>query len=96
MSSAPRTRFRRQVRNFALIWAGITFILGATTFIAIYAGYGSLTASNDSLRNIAIPTGTQPVQQAAVVPTSMATSAQPSNSLVRIIGLRPPVLLDRA
>jgi hypothetical protein len=70
MSSIPRTRFRRQVRNFALIWGGITFIMGVTTFIAIYAAYGSLTGSGDTLRNIAIPTGTLAVQQAAVAPTS--------------------------
>ncbi len=77
MASTPRTRFRRQVRNFALIWAGITFIMGVTTFIAIYAGYGSLTGSSDSLRNIAIPTGTLAVSQAAVAPTSAPLPTQP-------------------
>ncbi len=43
MASTPRTRFRRQVRNFTLIWVGITFIMGAVTFVAIYMAYGSLT-----------------------------------------------------
>ncbi len=71
-ASTPRARFRRQIRNFALIWAGITFIMGATTFIAIYAAYGSLigtSTTNDSLRNVAIPTGTSPAA-AAALPTS--------------------------
>ncbi len=75
MASIPKTRFRRQVRNFALTWTGITFIMGAATFIAIYAAYGSLVASSDSLGNIAIPTGTRAV--VAVVPTS---TPQPTRS----------------
>src|SRR5215216_1859937 len=71
MANTPRGRFRRQVRNFTLIWAGITFIMGVTTFIAIYAAYGSLTGTStgDTLRNVAIPTGTN-APEGAVVPTS--------------------------
>ncbi|MBI1258644.1 MAG: cellulase family glycosylhydrolase [Chloroflexi bacterium] len=71
MANSPRARFRRQVRNFTLIWAGITFIMGVTTFIAIYAAYGSLTGTStgDTLRNVAIPTGTVG-SDAAVVSTS--------------------------
>src|ERR1700730_5916491 len=30
-------RHRQQVRNFALIWTGVTLLVGALTFIAIYA-----------------------------------------------------------
>ena len=54
MANTPRARFRRQVRNFTLIWIGITFIMGVTTFIAIYAAYGTLTGTStgDSLRNV--------------------------------------------
>ncbi|MEO8396420.1 MAG: endo-1,4-beta-xylanase, partial [Chloroflexota bacterium] len=72
MANTPRTRFRRQIRNFTLIWAGITFIMGVTTFIAIYAAYGSLTGTStgDTLRNVAIPTGTDAAAAAAIVPTS--------------------------
>ncbi len=70
MANTPRARFRRQVRSFALLWMGITFILGAITFIAIYAAYGSLTGTTptDNLRNIAIPTGTT----AAAIPATTA------------------------
>jgi hypothetical protein len=64
MASTPKARFQQQVRNFALIWVGITFIMGATTFIAIYMAYGSLT--NTGLRNVAIPSAIP----ATVAPTS--------------------------
>jgi hypothetical protein len=77
MASSTRSRFRRQVRNFALIWAGVTFIMGAVTFVAIYAAYGSLAASSDSLRNIAIPTGTVAAQAPPVLPTATQPATQP-------------------
>ena len=84
MASTPRTRFRRQVRNFTLIWVGITFIMGAVTFVAIYMAYGSLTNTssdtNASLRNVAIPTGT--VVAAGIAPTStpQPTEAPPTEA----------------
>src|SRR3954447_19119341 len=75
MANTPKARFRRQIRNFTLIWAGITFIMGVTTFIAIYAAYGSLTGTStgDTLRNVAIPTGTS-APEAQVVATSTPRS----------------------
>ncbi len=59
MANSPKARFRRQIRNFTVIWSGITFIMGATTFIAIYAAAGSLTGASgsDNFRNVGIPTG---------------------------------------
>lgn len=35
---------RRQVRYFAMAWTGITLLLGAATFIAVYAATGALAA----------------------------------------------------
>src|SRR5258708_1930123 len=32
---APPRTHRRQVRNFALVWTGITLLVGALTFVAI-------------------------------------------------------------
>ncbi len=50
-------RIRRQLRGFVLIWAGITFIVGAVTFIAIYVLNGQLIDNRfgGTLRNVAIP-----------------------------------------
>ena len=80
MANTPKTRFRRQVRNFSLLWAGITFIMGATTFIAIYAAYGPLTGTaNDNLRNVGIPTGTS-VPAVAAVPSSTPRPTLPPAS----------------
>ncbi len=84
MANSPKARFRRQVRNFSLIWGGITLIMGLITFIAIYAAYGSLTGTTtaDNLRNIAIPTGT-PAEVVAALPTvtlhpTIASTSAPS------------------
>jgi len=35
---------RRQVRYFAIAWTGITLLLGAATFVAVYAATGALAA----------------------------------------------------
>jgi hypothetical protein len=71
MANTPKARFRKQVRNFTLIWSGITFIMGAVTFIAIYAAAGSLTSgASDNFRNVGIPTGTS---AAAVAQVASAT-----------------------
>ncbi len=50
-------RIRRQMRGFVLIWAGITFVMGAVTFVAIYLAYGSITDERfaGALRNVALP-----------------------------------------
>jgi hypothetical protein len=111
MSSSPRTRFRRQVRNFTLIWAGITFIMGVTTFIAIYAAYGALTGTttSDTLRNVAIPTGTTvanvvptlapptPLPMASVTPQAVAqATTQPQETVPAApTGTRLPVDVKR-
>ncbi|MBL8132697.1 MAG: hypothetical protein JNL42_12630 [Anaerolineae bacterium] len=43
-SNTPVARYRRQLRSFVIIWSGITFILGAVAFIAIYMTYGAIFA----------------------------------------------------
>ena len=55
--------------------------MGLTTFIAIYAAYGTLTGTttNDTLRNVAIPTGTTAPLVALTLapPTPLPASATP-------------------
>jgi hypothetical protein len=59
MAVSPRQKLRRQLRSFVFAWAGITFIIAAVTFIAIYQAYPALTGTAGSaLRNIALPTAT--------------------------------------
>jgi hypothetical protein len=41
---ARAPRHRQRVRAFALVWAGITLVLGALTFLAIYAATGIVTS----------------------------------------------------
>ncbi len=82
MANTQRARFRRQVRNFSLIWAGITFIMGVTTFIAIYAAAGSLTGTttSDNFRNVGIPT--QNSTSAAAVAQVATTTPRPTEAPV--------------
>ncbi|MEP7292154.1 MAG: endo-1,4-beta-xylanase [Chloroflexota bacterium] len=70
--TTQKARFRRQIRNFTLIWSGITFIMGVTTFIAIYAAAGSLTGTttSDNFRNVGIPTAGSTSVAAAVQQTT--------------------------
>ncbi|NDJ62862.1 MAG: hypothetical protein GYB67_17205 [Chloroflexi bacterium] len=70
MASSSRTRFRRQIRDFVVVWAGITFIVGAATFIAIYITYGNLPDGGPGgrLSSVALPTAT-----VAVAPTATFT-----------------------
>jgi hypothetical protein len=71
MASSLKTKHRKQIRGFILIWAGVTFIMAAVTFIAIYMTYGSLTPPGTNLRNVAIPSATTEVAQ---LPTSTPTA----------------------
>jgi len=65
-------RHRQQVRNFALIWTGVTLLVGALTFIAIYA----TTAPASSNRGF-VPAGI--VAQ---------TSGTPDSTLVEAVALQ--------
>jgi len=57
----PQQRHRQRVRNFALVWAGVTLLIGACTFIAIYATTGVL-ASARGLPSVNITTNTNAQQ----------------------------------
>jgi hypothetical protein len=83
-SSSSQARFRNQVRTFVLIWIGITFIVGALTFIAIYMAYPAFSPppGGSGARNVALPTSSTRVAQAAtatlrptVEPTLAPTAA---------------------
>jgi hypothetical protein len=65
-------RYRRQLRGFVAVWAGLTFILGTLAFIAIYMSYGALFPSG----------GQNQLRAAAALPdrTPTATSAVPTST----------------
>ncbi len=74
-TTAARTRVNRQLRGFVLIWTGITIVMGACTFIAIYAAYGALAQNPGSgeRNNLALPIATNTAEVAAVKPTTIPT-----------------------
>ena len=76
-TSTGRTRVRRQLRDFVLIWTGITVVMGACTFIAIYAAYGALTQNptGSSRNNLALPLASNTPQAAAINATAIPTRA---------------------
>jgi hypothetical protein len=82
MASSLKTKHRKQVRGFVLIWSGITFIMAAVTFIAIYMTYGSLTPPGTNLRNVAIPSVTQAVEAPTNTPTLEAAATAEATPLV--------------
>lgn len=64
---------RKQVRGFAIVWTLITLLMGACTFVAIFAAYGSLQmpTSNSARSNVALPVATNPsAARVVVVPTN--------------------------
>lgn len=79
VTTAQRTRIRRQMRGFVLIWTGITALMGACTFIAIYAAYGALNPAQPGARqnNIALPIATE-VTPVALVPTTIPATLPPT------------------
>jgi hypothetical protein len=85
--SVAKPRHRQRVRSFALIWTGITLLIGALTFIAIYAGTGvaasrgiapaSITVNNSANDTSPNNTGAQPPvegQQPQVVAVVQVTA----------------------
>jgi hypothetical protein len=61
-------KFRKQVREFVIIWSGITVAMASITFIAIYMAYGALnpTQPMNALRNVSLPaTNVQPTAEIA-------------------------------
>jgi hypothetical protein len=58
MASSSRTRFRKQVRGFVLIWTGLTLAVAAATFIAIYITYNPDATGGVNMRDVALPAET--------------------------------------
>src|SRR5688572_16805827 len=69
MATSARARVKRQVRGFVLVWTLVTIVMGACTFVAIFAAYGQLplAAVNSARSNAALPLATQPGAQQAVI-----------------------------
>jgi polysaccharide biosynthesis protein PslG len=75
--NAQKSRLRRQLRWFVLIWTVITIIMGACTFFAIFVVLGETNIMGRSERNIALPTANAvAVQQDGVNPTGIPTIQQ--------------------
>lgn len=74
-TSMQRTRLRKQLRGFVILWLGITFMMGACTFFAIFWVLGETgILGGSSGRNFALPTS-QPIQAVAIIPTALPTQA---------------------
>lgn len=79
MAANIRAKFRRQVRGFVVIWTGITVVMAAAAFIAIYLAYGTLNPQPSSVRNVAIPESTQTsVAQQPTTPPTLAPTVPPT------------------
>src|SRR5687767_3396616 len=77
------TRLRKQLRGFVILWLGITFMMGACTFFAIFWVLGETgLVGGASGRNFALPTSLPP-QVVAVNPTSVpAVPTQAAQSVL--------------
>ncbi len=63
-----RSRVRKQIRGFVVVWTLITLLMGACTFVAIYAAYGTLNTQTLGARgNVALPDGSTSVAAAPSV-----------------------------
>jgi len=77
-NSVQRTRLRKQLRGFVILWLGITFMMGACTFFAIYIVLDQTgLIEKASGRNFALPTSL-PTQSVAIIPTALPTQAAQS------------------
>ncbi len=68
-----RSRVRKQIRGFVVVWTLITLLMGACTFAGIYVAYGTLNTQTLGARgNVALPDGSTAVAAAlsATAPTS--------------------------
>lgn len=100
-ANTPVARYRRQLRGFVVIWSGITFILGAVAFIAIYMTYGAIFApdSQNGLRAVvALPdetaTPTSAVATFTPIPTRpVAATASPRTVAQADTAAATPTLL---
>lgn len=82
MAAMTRAAFRRQVRNFVLIWIGLTVVIGAVTFIAVYMTYPSINPGGGDLRSsAALPTeaATEVAQVAATATATVQSQPTPTD-----------------
>lgn len=81
MAQTAKVKFRKQVRSFAFIWVGLTFIMATAAFIAVYMSFGSLIgspASNVALRSVALPTETPVTASLAATSEPIAPTPEPT------------------
>lgn len=80
MNQSPQVRFRKQMRSFVFLWAGITFVMAAATFVAIYVAFPSIggTGPGMSLQSVALPTETPTLQITLTLPPPTATQPAPA------------------
>src|ERR1051325_10183307 len=70
-TSIQRPHLRKQLRGVVILWLGITVMMGACTFFAIFWVLGETgLVGGASGRNFALPTSL-PTQVAAVIPTAL-------------------------
>ena len=70
---------RRQVRNFALLWAGVTLVIGVATFIAIFIASGFILPAGPgqtSIVSAAAITSPTPLPTSPLALTPIPTAAQ--------------------
>jgi len=67
VTTAQVSEHRRQAINFTLVWTAVTLLIGALTFVGIYAATGLAVNSSAS--------GSQPGQSKPVVPAVIAYNA---------------------
>jgi hypothetical protein len=77
MASNPKTRFRRHIRSFAIIWTGLTLAVAAATFIAIYITYDTFDDPAGGrgaldLRDVSLP---DPTDLLALDPSAATANA---------------------
>ncbi len=81
MAATTRAAFRRQVRNFVLVWIGLTVVIGAVTFTAVYMTYPSINPGGGDLRSsAALPTAAE--TRVVQVPTATQTPTEDATAYV--------------
>ena len=88
---------RQQVRTFAMVWAGITLMIGACTFISIYAATGVAASNNNrGLPAAAITvkgtsTPDESTNQAADPAQAITATTEPANVALQVTATSAPV-----
>jgi hypothetical protein len=90
VQNTARSSVRKQIRAFVVIWIGITLLMGACTFVAIYMAYGAISQSARGSRVVNLQVTTPapqvaqsnatpiPTRQLTLPPTLTPTATQPA------------------